>query len=327
MKPESSLRKVYVETLSKLAKKRKDFVVFDVDSKEATNLFSFSKVYPDRCFSFGIAEQNMVSAAAGIATTGIIPIVHNYSMFIATRALDQVRNAIAYPKLNVKFVATHIGLDVGKDGVTHQTIEDLAIMRAIPNMVVITPCDDIETVEATKKMLSHKGPVYMRLTKTKVPRFHPPSYKYDIGKFSVIKEGNDVAIFALGIMLGKALSASNALEKEGINAAVINCSTIKPADEKLVIEYALRTGACVTVEDHNMYGGLSGVICEIVARNKPTPVESIGVRDFFAQAGTSEELFKYANMAEEDIKRAAKKAMERKNAEFIHASSSSKNRI
>lgn len=307
-----NLREVYVDTLCQLAQEQDHIVALDADSKEATLLNRFARQFPNRTFSFGIAEQNMVSAAAGMATIGLTPFVHTYALFLAMRALDQVRNSVAYPNLNVKLVVSHFGLDVGADGVTHQIIEDLAIMRAIPNMVVISPADDIEMASALKFMLQHRGPVYLRTGKSKVPRVHDSSYAFELGKPSVLREGHDVTIFAVGVMVGHAVRAAETLLRKGVSVQLVNCATLKPIHEKSVIESALKTGAVVTVEDHNGYGGLGGAISEILGRNCPLPIEMVSVKDQFAEAGTPEQLYERYGLSEAHIVQAVSRVVQRK---------------
>ena len=308
----SDLREIYVETLCKLAKERADFVVLDADSKEATKVDRFARLFPDRALSFGIAEQNMVSAAAGFATTGIIPFVNTYAMFIAMRALDQVRNSVAYPNLNVKLVVSHFGLDVGSDGVTHQVIEDLAIMRALPNMIVVSPADDLEMAAATRFALQHQGPVYLRTGKSRVARVHKPGYEYQLGRPPVLIMGTDVTIFAVGVMVERALRAASEIRKEGISVLVANCSTLKPVDEEVIVSLACRTGAVVTAEDHNQYGGLGGLIAEVLSRHCPVPIEMVAVADRYGEAGTPKQLFERYGLSEAYIMQAVQRVLERK---------------
>ncbi len=307
-----NLREVYVDTLCQFAQEQDHIVALDADSKEATLLNRFAQQFPKRTFSFGIAEQNMVSAAAGMATIGLTPFVHTYALFLAMRALDQVRNSVAYPNLNVKLVVSHFGLDVGADGVTHQIIEDLAIMRAVPNMTVISPADDIEMASAVKFMLQHRGPVYLRTGKSKVPRVHDPSYTFELGKPSVLREGHDVTIFSVGVMVGYALRAAETLLRQGVSVHLVNCATLKPINEQAVIECALKTGAVVTVEDHNGYGGLGGAIAEILGKNCPLPMEMVSAKDQFAEAGTPEQLYERYGLSEAHILQAASRVVQRK---------------
>lgn len=307
-----SLREVYVENLCRLADQHSGIVALDADSKEATLLNTFSQLYPQRSFSFGIAEQNMVSAAAGMATTGLTPFVHTYAQFLAMRALDQVRNSVAYPNLNVKLVVSHFGLDVGADGVTHQVVEDLAIMRAIPNMVVISPADDIEMASVTKFVAQHRGPVYLRTGKSRVPRVHDANYEFELGKPSVLREGHDVTIFAVGVMVGHALRAAETLLQKGLSVQLVNCATLKPIDEATVVDCSLKTGAVVTVEDHNGFGGLGGLIAEILGRNCPLPLEMVSVKDQFAEAGTPDQLYDRYGLSERHIIQAVSRVLQRK---------------
>lgn len=309
--PEHNLRAVYADTLCELAATHERFVVLDADSTEATLVDRFRKRYPERAFSFGIAEQNMVSAAAGFATVGIKAFANTYAMFIAMRALDQVRNSVAYPNLDVKLVVSHYGLDVGQDGVTHQLIEDLAIMRAVPNLVVLSPADDLEMAQATRWTLTYPGPVYLRTGKTKVPRVHADDYTFKLGQPSVVRSGTDVTIFAVGVMVGRALRAAQRLAQDGISALVVNVATLKPIDEQAVVELAQRTGAVVTCEDHSRYGGLGGLVSEILGRHRPLPIEMVAVADCYAEAGTPDELFPRYGLSEAHVAAATRKVLER----------------
>lgn len=307
-----TLRLAYVDALIELAKDRDDFVVLDADSREATQVDKFGNKYPDRAFSFGIAEQNMVAAAGGFATVGFIPLAHTYAQFIAGRALDQVRNTVAYANLNVKLVASHCGLDVGQDGVTHQTLEDFAAMRTIPRMIVLSPADDIEMRQVTRYMLDNPGPTYVRIGKSKVPRVHDEKYQFELGRPNVLRQGTDVTIFAVGVMVQHALKAGEELAAAGISALIANCATIKPMQKDVVLELARKTGAVVTAEDHSIYGGLGGAVAELLAGSSPLPMEYVGVKDRFCEAGTPAELFDRYGLSPRYIVDAAKAAVKRK---------------
>jgi len=287
-----NVREAYANTLCKHAKQRKDFLVLDSDSKEPTKIDSFYKEYPELCISLGIAEQNMVSVAAGLATVGLIPFVNSYAQFISMRALDQVRNSIAYPNVNVKIVVSHYGLDVGKDGVTHQTIEDISIMRAIPNLVILNPIDDIECEQMVDYCFDSTGPVYLRTGKSSVPRIHNESYLFRVGQPDLILEGKDnISIIATGNIMKNAIDAISLLMEHGIAPRLINLSTLKPIDEDKLIELTEVSETIFTVEDHNIFGGLGGIVSEIFATKSPKKVIRIGVNDQFAEAGTSDELY------------------------------------
>jgi transketolase len=306
----SDLRQVYAERLIELAEKRKDFVIFDSDSREPTKIELFCRRFPHRSYSFGIAEQNMLTAAAGLATTGIIPFVNSYAQFVSMRALDQVRNAIAYPRLNVKIVVSHYGLDTGKDGVTHQTIEDLSIMRTIPNMVVINPADDLECRQVVDFCLNHPGPVYVRTGKSRVPRIHHVDYRFILGKPVLIREGNcPVTIIATGNMFSEVFAALSRLHSEGIEPRLINLSTIKPVDEEALLQLLDGARHVVTIEDHSIYGGLGGLLAEITARRMPLLVSMVGVNDCFAEAGLASELYDKYSLGWKAIIRTVKRAL------------------
>lgn len=313
MKKKISLRKVYAKKLSKLADVNKRIIVIDADSREATGINIFTQQHPNQSYCVGIAEQNMVSLAAGMSLTGLIPVINSYSMFLIERTVDQIRNTILWPELNVKLVGSHVGFDVGIDGVTHQTIEDLSIMRSLPNIVILNPADDIEMEQAVDFMIKYQGPVYLRTGKTKVDRFHNIKYKFRMGEPSIIKQGRDVALFSTGILLEETLNAAKQLEKNNISAMVINISTIKPINEKSIISIVKKTQCAVTIEDHTIYGGLGGAIAEITSKNEPIAIEMIGINDCFGETGYGKQLYQKYNMDEDAIIKAAKKAIKRKN--------------
>lgn len=312
MEERKSLREVYVQKLIQLAQTNKKIIVLDADSREATRISLFAQKYPHRSYCLGCAEQNMISIAAGLSLTGLIPIVNTYSMFLIERAVDQIRNTILWPNLNVKLVGSHTGFDVGVDGVTHQTTEDISIMRSFPNIVILSPADDIEMEQSVDFMVKYHGPVYLRTGKTKVRRIHDTDYKFKIGIPSVIRKGKDVALISTGILLEKALNTSFQLEQEGISAMVINIPTIKPIDETTLVSLIKKTGCVVTIEDHSIYGGLGGLIAEIISKRYPTPIEMIGVNNLFGETGDSEQLYKKYNMDEKAIMKAAKTVIKRK---------------
>ncbi len=292
-----SLREAFGNALVSLADKY-DFVVLDSDVSGGTNTNFFKNKYTDRFIQCGIAEQNMMSVASGLAHSGLIPIVTAYGVFATLRPLDQIRNSIAYPQMNVKIVASHLGLDVGPDGATHQAIEDLAVMRAIPNMIVISPCDDIEILSATQALIEYDGPVYMRSGRSPVPTVNKTNYKFKIGKATVLKEGdNKVVIFATGIMVHRALEAS-----KNNNATVINISTIKPIDKETIIKYSQDSRKVITCEDHSIIGGLGSTIAEVLAEeNIDTKLIRIGIKDKFGMSGDPDELADIYNISIKDI--------------------------
>jgi len=293
-----SLREAFGHALVRLADKY-NFVVLDADVSGGTNTNFFKNRYPDRFIQCGIAEQNMMSVASGLAHSGLIPIATAYGVFATLRPLDQIRNSIAYPRTNVKIVASHPGLDVGPDGATHQAIEDLSVMRSIPNMIVISPCDDIEVLSATKAILEYDGPVYMRSGRSPVPTVNKSDYQFKIGKATVLKEGtNSVIIFATGIMVHRALEAAQNSE-----ATVINISTIKPIDKEMIVKYSKNSSKVITCEDHSIIGGLGSAIAEILAENNlNTKLVRLGIKDKFGISGEPDELATFYNISTKDIR-------------------------
>ncbi len=284
-------RESYGNALVELGKKHEDLIVLDADLAGATKTGTFQKAFPDRHWDCGIAEANMAGIAAGLSTCGKVPFMSTFAMFVAGRAYEQVRNSIGYPHLNVKIGATHAGISVGEDGATHQCLEDLALMREIPGMVVINPSDDIEAKAAVEAAYEHVGPVYMRFGRLAVPVINDNAdYKFEIGKGIVLKEGTDVSIFATGLEVSEALEAAKMLEADGINAEVVNIHTIKPLDKELVVKSAQKTGKVVTVEEHWINGGLGSAVCEVLCEEAPTKVLRIGVEDKFGESGPATEL-------------------------------------
>ena len=283
-------RETYGKTLVELGAEMPNLVVLDADLAGATKTGVFKKAYPDRHIDCGIAESNMMSIAAGLAAAGMVPFASTFAMFAAGRAFEQVRNSIGYPHLNVKIGATHAGISVGEDGASHQCLEDLALMRTIPGMVVMCPADDTEARLAMKAAVRHDGPVYIRFGRAPVPVVFGDDYKFEIGKGITMKEGNDVTIIATGLCVNSALEAAEMLAADGINAEVINIHTIKPLDEELVAASAKKTGKVVTVEEHSVIGGLGGAVSEALGKLAPTPVLRIGVQDTYCESGPAVEL-------------------------------------
>ena len=284
-------RESYGNALAELGKDHNDVVVLDADLAGATKTSTFKKAFPDRHFDCGIAESNMMSIAAGIATTGMVPFASTFAMFAAGRAFEQVRNSIGYPHLNVKIGATHAGISVGEDGATHQCNEDIALMRTIPGMTIISPSDDVEAKAAVRAAYEFEGPVYLRFGRLAVPVINDtPDYKFEIGKGVVLREGKDVAIIATGLCVNSALEAAEMLAKDGIDAKVINIHTIKPIDADLIVEAAKETGKVVTVEEHSIIGGLGGAVCEVLSEKTPVPVKRIGINDVFGESGPAVKL-------------------------------------
>ncbi len=295
-------RDSYGNALVELGKEHDDLIVLDADLAGATKTGIFKKAFPERHWDVGIAEANMAGIAAGIASCGKVPFISSFAMFAAGRAYEQVRNAIGYPHLNVKIGASHAGISVGEDGATHQCIEDLALMREIPGMVVINPADDVEARAAVKAAYEHVGPVYLRFGRLAVPVFNEEeNYKFEIGKGIVLKEGTDVTVFATGLCVNEALEAEKMLEADGIHAEIINIHTIKPIDRELVVKSATKTGKVVTVEEHSVIGGLGSAVCEVLSEEAPTKVLRIGVNDVFGESGPALELIKKYGLDAESI--------------------------
>jgi transketolase len=278
-------REAYGKALAALGADH-DFVVLDADLAEATKTCYFKKAYPDRFFDCGIAEGNMIGVAAGLAAAGKTVFASSFAMFAAGRAFEQIRNSVAYPHLNVRIAATHAGITVGEDGATHQCVEDLALMRTLPGMTVISPADAIEAAAALEAVLAIHGPCYLRFGRYATPVFHDAaSYRFQIGKGEVVSEGTDVSVVATGIMVSMALEAAAVLAGEGISVRVINIPTIKPLDEELILTAAQETGAIVTAEEHNIIGGLGSAVAETVSGSCPVPVLRVGVEDTFGRSG------------------------------------------
>ncbi len=306
-------RDSYGEALRDFAEEYKDLVVLDADLAAATKTGIFKKAYPTRFFDCGIAEANMMGVAAGLATCGKIPFASTFAMFAAGRAYEIVRNSIGYPKLNVKIGATHAGISVGEDGATHQCNEDIALMRTIPGMTIINPCDDVEARAAVKAALDFNGPVYMRFGRLAVPVINDrETYKFKLGKGVVLHEGTDAAIIATGLMVNEAVEAAKLLEVEGISVRVVNIHTIKPLDKQLVAECAVKTGLIVTAEEHSVIGGLGSAVAEAVTESCPVPVVKIGVNDEFGHSGPAADLLKEFGLSAENIVKTVKDAMKLK---------------
>ncbi|MDP2929709.1 MAG: transketolase family protein [Candidatus Omnitrophota bacterium] len=295
--------------LVELGRANKDVVVLSADLTESTRANWFKKEFPDRFFCMGVAEQDMIGTAAGFALSGKIPFACTFGVFASGRAWDQVRVSVAYMNANVKIVGTHGGISVGPDGATHQALEEISLMRILPNMTVIVPCDAVEAKKATISAANHKGPVYMRLGRSGAPVITKEDAPFKIGKADCVREGKDVTIFACGQMVYESLVACEALRSAGIDARLINMHTPKPIDKDCIIKAAKETGAVVTAEEHTIAGGLGSAIAEIVAENCPVPVKFVGVRDKFGQSGEPEELFEHFGLKAKDIVAAAKAAI------------------
>ena len=295
-------RESYGNALVELGKEHEEIVVLDADLAAATKTAIFKKAFPERHINCGIAEANMIGVAAGLAAAGKIPFASSFAMFVSGRAYEQVRNSVGYPKLNVKIGASHAGISVGEDGATHQCNEDIALMRMIPEMVVINPSDDVEARAAVKAAYEHDGPVYMRFGRLAVPVINNnPDYKFELGKGVVLREGKDVTIIATGLPVANCLEAAEMLAADGIEAKLINIHTIKPLDEELVVAAAKETGKIVTVEEHSVIGGLGSAVCDVLSEQAPTKVLKIGINDVFGESGPALELIKKYGLDAESI--------------------------
>ncbi len=305
-------RDAYGETLAELGAENGNVVALDADLSGSTKTGVFAKKFPERFFNMGIAEANMVGTAAGLAAVGKVPFVSTFAIFAVGRAWEQVRQSVAYPKANVKIVATHGGITVGEDGGSHQSVEDIAIMRAVPNMTVIVPADGVETKGAIRAAAAYKGPVYVRLGRNKVPTIFPADYRFEIGKGCEMAPGSDLTFVTTGLMTAQALAAAEILRKEGIAARVVHLGTVKPLDAEIVLRAARETGAIVTAEEHSVVGGLGGAVAELLAEHFPVPLKRVGVQDRFCTSGKAEELLKYFGLTPEDVVEAAREIRQRK---------------
>lgn len=299
-------RDAYGEALAKLGEENSNVVVLDADLSGSTKTSLFAKKFPERFFNMGIAEANMIGTAAGLAAAGKIPFASTFAIFAVGRAWEQVRQSVAYPKANVKIVATHSGVTVGEDGGSHQSVEDIAIMRAVPNMTVIVPADGIETALAIQAAADFKGPVYIRLGRSKVPTIFDDSYKFAIGKGVLLRGGNDLTFIGTGLMTAQALLAAEILQTEGVSARVIHVATVKPLDEELILAAARETGAVITAEEHSIIGGLGGAVAELLSEKCPVKLKRVGIKDRFGLSGKGDELLKYFGLLPENLVDAAK---------------------
>lgn len=305
-------REAYGEALKEMGRLCSDIVVLDADLSKSTKTCVFAETYPERFFNAGIAEQNLAGVAAGLAAAGKIPFISTFAMFASGRAYEQIRNSICYPKLNVKIAATHAGLTVGEDGASHQSIEDISLMRTIPNMTVLVPADATETYQAIKFAVDYNGPVYIRLGRMAVPDLFAEDYNFQHGKAVRLLEGTEATIVATGIMVHIAKEAAEQLKSEGYSIRVLNIHTIKPIDKEAIVEAAEQTGAIVTCEEHSIIGGLGSAVAEVLAENSPVPLERVGVADTFGESGTPQELLKKYGLTVEDIIVAVKKVIARR---------------
>lgn len=294
-------RESYGKKLVELGKTNKDIVVLDADLAEATKTGLFKKEFPDRFFDMGIAEQDMMSTAAGMATCGKIPYASTFAVFAAGRAYDQIRNSICYPKLNVKICATHAGISVGEDGATHQMLEDISLMRGLPNMTVMSVSDDTQTKWAVEEISKINGPVYLRLGRLASPIIYDENQKFEIGKGIQIGNGTDATVIATGLMVSEAIMAQEELAKKGINIRVVDIHTIKPIDKELIVKCAKETKRVITIEDHSIIGGLGTAVCEVLAEEYPCKVTRLGMKDTFGKSGKAEKLLEYFGLNKNGI--------------------------
>ena len=296
-------RQSYGEALLELGKENENIVVLDADLSTATKTSLFAKEFPNRFFDMGIAEQNMITTAAGMATCGKIPYASTFAVFAAGRAYDQIRNSICYPKLNVKICATHAGITVGEDGATHQMIEDISLMRTLPNMTVISTSDDMQTKWAVKEISKINGPVYLRLSRLATPVIYDENQKFELGKAIQIGEGTDATIFATGVTVSEAIKVQEILKDKGVNVRVVDVHTIKPIDREMIIKSAKETKKLISIEDHNIIGGLGSAISEVLSDECPAKLVRLGIKDTFGKSGKATELMKYFGITAEDIVR------------------------
>lgn len=304
-------RESYGKALVELGKVHENIVVLDADLAGATKTAVFKKAFPDRFFNCGIQESNMIGVAAGLATMGLVPFVSSFAMFASGRAFEQIRNTVGYPHLNVKICASHGGISVGADGASHQCCEDFGVMRIIPGMTVMCPSDDVEAQQMIKAVYDYDGPVYIRLGRSASPVYHDESYKFEIGKAEIIRDGKDIAIIATGIVVPEAIRAAEMLAEENISARVINMATIKPLDEVAVINAAKDCGKIITVEEHSILSGLGEAVCSVLSENYPAPVKRIGINDVFGYSGTADELMERFGLCAENIAEQTKKFLKK----------------
>ena len=312
MADKQATREAYGKALLTLGAGNPDVVVLDADLSKSTKTADFGKQYPERFFNMGIAESNLIGTAAGLAAAGKIPFASTFAIFAVGRAFEQIRNSVAYPKLNVKIAATHAGITVGEDGGSHQAVEDVAIMRAVPNMTVLVPADGEETRQAVLAAAQYYGPVYIRMGRLDVPLLFGEDYHFEIGKANVLKEGTDAAIMANGVMVSLALEAAAELEEQGISVSVVNVASVKPLDEETIVQVAQKTKAVVTAEEHNIIGGLGSAVAELLAEKQPTPMVRVGPKDTFGESGKPAELLEKYGLTKESISRAVQEVMAKK---------------
>lgn len=301
MMPRVSLRKTYGQVLLELGKNNSNIVVMDADLAKSTQTILFGKEVAERFIDVGLSEQDMISMAAGISLTGKTVFASSFCVFLVGRVYDQVRQSVCYNNANVKLIGTHSGLGVGEDGSTHQALEDIALLRPLPNMRIIVPADAIETARTIEYVSSHPGPFFVRLTRSNLDQVHDDNYSFKLGKASILKKGSDIALFAIGAMVEKALEAASLLEKESISTAVVNMSSLKPLDKETILEMAVATRAIISIEDHSVYGGLGSAIAEYLSQTRPTKMKIMGIDNKFGRSGSPEELYTLYGLAASDI--------------------------
>jgi transketolase len=302
---QAAMRDAYGEALLELGASNPDVVVVGADTTGSLKSGVFATKFPERFFNVGIAEQNLVSIAAGLALAGKVVYAGTYAIFVPGKSVDQIRNNIAYPSLNVKIVCSHGGISVGPDGASHQQVEDIAIMRCIPRMKVVVPADSVSTKATIEAIASIPGPFYVRLTRPSTPIVYDSGFEYKLGRANLLREGNDVAIFACGIMVPEALKAAESLKAEGVSASVVDLHTVKPIDSEMIVEFAKRCGRVVTAEEHNIMGGMGSAVAEVLGEKRPTPMKRVGVMDTFGESGEAGELLKKYGLTSANIEQAA----------------------
>jgi len=308
---EVSVREAYGKTLVELGKENRDIVVLDADLSRSTMTHFFAREFPSRFFDCGIAEQNMVGIAAGLAASGKIPFASTFAVFAPGRCFDQIRMSIAQPGLNVKLVTTHGGISVGEDGTSHQSIEDLSLICSLPGFTVIVPADAIETAQAVKVAAASYGPVYIRLCRPKIPLVYNQGYRFKLGRAVTMRQGKDATVIAIGLMVSVALEAAEDLKREGIDCRVLNMPTLKPVDEAAIIKAASETGAIVTAEEHLEHGGLGSIVAQVLAKHQPVPMEFVAIKDTYAKSGKAAELLQRYGLTAKDIKQAVHAVIKR----------------
>ena len=312
MQDKIATRDAYGQALLELGRKRSEVVALDADLSKSTKTALFAKEFPLRFFNMGISEADMMGTAAGLAASGYIPFASTFGVFATGRVYDQIRNSIAYPNLNVKIAASHAGITVGEDGASHQALEDIALMRVLPNMTVIVPADGYQAAQAVEAVCDFEGPVYLRLGRPKVPRVIPAELPFKLGRAQLLQEGDDVTLVAAGIMVGIAMEAAAMLLKEGLTAAVVNMHTIKPLDQDMLLRQAAHTGAVVTAEEHSIIGGLGGAVAEALGESHPVPILRVGVKDTFGESGTPDKLMQKYGLTVENLAEHARSAVKMK---------------